>query len=370
MISKKQFLSWGILLGIACAFTVESKTGLVVPDLNLEEQCPLDMTAPGDFAAKSTTHILSLGSQSGIDYFKATDGAMLRYAHFEPKATDKVRGVVLFLQGRGTFIEYYYQAIKELLDRGFEVWMFDLAGQGGSTRYHKEKPLHQHVDTFDTYIQHTHEFINKKIVPTLEHHPLILMGYSTGGNIVMRYLEEYPHDVAGGVLISPLTGLNSPLPVKSQGLLKGLLKGLALVKGKQGGGHDVVLDPEEKNNLYTTDPMGFEEIKVLCDQNPNLTVGGATYGWLEAALNSAAMLKNPQNLKNVIKPVLFVSAGADEIVLPAQDAPICKQIKDCTHMLLPGARHEILREAQPIRDAFWRAFDTFISEKLTSPSAS
>jgi len=366
-----------LFLVVALALTVltntyasEKSTSLrgSILSINTEEQCPFDMAAPGAPEAADTTRILSLGSRSGIDYFKAPDGSILRYVHFSPAGTPK--GAILFMQGRGTFIEYYYEPIKKLLDRGFEVWMFDLAGQGGSTRFHEKKPLHQHIDTFDTYINHAHEFINKKIVPTLGNLPLLLMGYSTGGNIVLRYLEEYPNDTAGGVLISPLTGINPHLPlnITSQTLLKSFLKGLTIAKGKQAGGHDIVLDPESKNNLYTSDPAGFEEIKILCDQNPNLTVGGATYGWLEAALNSAAMLKKPAKLKAIIKPVLFVSAGADQIVLPAQDAPICKQIKECTHKLLQGARHEILREQPAIRDAFWNAFDSFITEKVVSPS--
>ena len=61
---------------------------------------------------------------------RTADGVLLRTARWTPP--HGARGTVAILPGRAEFIEKYYETIRNLLDRGLSVAIFDWRGQGGS----------------------------------------------------------------------------------------------------------------------------------------------------------------------------------------------------------------------------------------------
>src|SRR5262249_17115968 len=144
-------------------------------------------------------------------------GDQLRYTHF--KTPLESTGSVVFVQGRGTFLEFYEILIVPLLERGLDVWMYDLSGQGGSSRLvnserHDPETVQcmQHVDTFDQYIDDLNSFVEDIVVPNSSD-KLLLGGYSTGGHVALRYLQTKgtSHPFQAAFMISPLLSLNAPL---------------------------------------------------------------------------------------------------------------------------------------------------------------
>ena len=67
---------------------------------------------------------------------RTADGVLLRTARWTPP--HGARGTVTILSGRAEFIEKYYETIRNLLDRGLSVAIFDWRGQGGSARQLEE----------------------------------------------------------------------------------------------------------------------------------------------------------------------------------------------------------------------------------------
>ena len=65
-----------------------------------------------------------------VGFFKTADKVQLRYA-FWPKGTGKHRGTICLVQGRGEFIEKYFETIADFQKRGFAVATLDWRGQGG-----------------------------------------------------------------------------------------------------------------------------------------------------------------------------------------------------------------------------------------------
>jgi lysophospholipase len=59
-------------------------------------------------------------------------------------------------------------------------------------------------------------------------------------------------------------------------------------------------------------------------------------------------------------PTLIVAAGNDTIVSTRAIERFATRIKTCKHLIIAGAKHEILKERDQIRDQFWAAFDTYI----------
>ena len=63
---------------------------------------------------------------------RTADGVRLRAVRWTP--ADAERGTVAILQGRGEFVEKYFEVATDLLARGFAVAALDWRGQGGSDR--------------------------------------------------------------------------------------------------------------------------------------------------------------------------------------------------------------------------------------------
>ena len=112
----------------------------------------------------------------------AKDGARLRAARWSPGAGGG-RGSVLLLQGRSEFIEKYYEAIAELLQRGLDVVAFDWRGQGGSQRL-LSNPRKGHVRRFSDY-QADLNAVLKQAMAGQAPEPWFALAHSMGGAILI-----------------------------------------------------------------------------------------------------------------------------------------------------------------------------------------
>ena len=65
-------------------------------------------------------------------FLTTSDGVSLRYARW--KSSAEFRGTICLLSGRAEFIEKYFETVRELQARGFNVVSFDWRGQGLSQR--------------------------------------------------------------------------------------------------------------------------------------------------------------------------------------------------------------------------------------------
>jgi lysophospholipase len=311
--------------------------------------------------------VLSCPFQEGlsqIEYYQTPQGHLLRYTRF--KTPVECRGAVFFLQGRGTFLEYYEALINPLLERGFDVWMYDLSGQGGSDRLlsgmrHDEETVKymQHVDSFDLYVVDAIAFIQDIVLPRVEGE-LILGGYSTGGHVALRVLQNYPdHPFTKAFLFSPLLALNLPL---SNGLLSNLFwAASALIDMEQyrpgAGPIDPIFTTPFEQNGYTSDPERYRDMQNLCLQNPHLMMGGASLGWVKSAIDSICLLWAEENIKKIKIPLALFTGGDDTIV----DITYNHQFLG-KHLFYPTGRHEIFRESVEIHTILWRDFDAFIKD--------
>lgn len=56
----------------------------------------------------------------------------------------------------------------------------------------------------------------------------------------------------------------------------------------------------------------------------------------------------------------MLAAGADSIVSGAAIKDFAVRLPAGSHLVIEGARHEILQEAELYRAQFWAAFDAFV----------
>lgn len=306
-------------------------------------------------------------SGATIGEFDGYDGLKLRFALWEP-TRGPVRGTVCIVQGRGEFIEKYFEVIADLRRRGFAVATFDLRGQGGSERL-LSNPRRGHVVAFTEYDRDLAIFIDEIVKPTLPQ-PLIGLGHSLGGNILLRNAQDEASPFTRMVLVSPMIAIHRNMLGVSPAIAR-TYANIACLFGLAGtyvrGGRDEPDDFRDfETNRLTTDHVRWSRTKAIIEAAPELALGSPTVGWLRAALRSTAMLSRPDYPKYVCVPMILFAAGADKVVSTQAIEDFAADLKVGSDILMPGSRHEILQETDAVRQRFWAAFDAYMGIAATS----
>ncbi len=257
-------------------------------------------------------------------------------------------------------MEKYAETIQDLNRRGFHVYSFDWRGQGLSSRGLTDR--HKgYVASYEEYIGDLNQFVTQVLSPDASE-PLICLGHSMGGHILLRYLHDHTGIISKAVLVSPMVDIYTPpvpklLTVWLTRLARQLRQTHSYAPGE--GCYRPPGPDRFKNNVLTTDPKRYLVTGIAVDGNAELALGGVTFGWLAATFESMEILMRPDYLRAVDTPILMVTAGADRVVPPEAQKKTCRALSDCRFKFISDAYHEILMESDQYRDQFWEAFDAF-----------
>ena len=286
------------------------------------------------------------------------DGVSIRYGVWTC-ARPQPRGSVLLLGGRMEFLEKYAETVTDLTRRGFDVYSFDWRGQGLSARLLANR--HKgHVDSYAAYLRDLDGFIRRILLPAAVP-PHIVLAHSMGAHIALRYLHDHGAVFARAIFTAPMFDIRTfPFP-------KTLARALTQRAVRQGRSREYAAGagdygPREERfagNRLTSDPRRFAAMVAMVRHNPDLALGGVTWGWLRATFDSIDLIAPAAYGMEVAAPVLILSAGRDRIVSNRAQQKLVAALPDCRWDCLPGARHEILMETDAVRNRFWQAFDCF-----------
>ncbi len=298
-------------------------------------------------------------------FFQTGDGLRIRWGCLAPSSSDS-RGTIVLLNGRTEYLEKYAETATDLRRRGWSVYSMDWRGQGLSDRLSANR-LKGHVGRFRDYLEDLGQFVDlvrdRGAAP-----PFVLMAHSMGGHIGLRFLRERRHPFACAVLTAPMIDIE--LPAVPRGLLRGFVRtavrlgfGLAFVPGGKGYARQ---DRIFEDNPLTSDPERFQRRLSDLRVNPRLAVGGVTYGWLDAALDSIDRVRAPGFARGFNCSLLIVQATEERIVSREAQTQFCRQAPDCRLVDVPGARHELLIETDVHRNVFWQVFDEFTTDRAAA----
>lgn len=286
------------------------------------------------------------------------DGVVLRAAYWRPAA--QAKGTVTLLHGRAETIEKYFEVIGELLARGFAVATVDWRGQGGSSRPLRD-PRKGHVEDFDDYDRDLEAFLKQIVLPDCPA-PHFALAHSTGALILLRHARRSGLTFSRIVLTSPLLALGAMNP---PGWFVRAASGALVSAGlgdfyPPGAGMVRLEERSFYTNPLTGDARRFARMKAIAAARPDLCIGPPTIGWLNAACRAMREASDPDFAAAIAMPTLVVSSGADKVVKPLATERFVRDMRLAREIVLSGAKHEILMERDPIRAAFWAAFDAFI----------
>ena len=134
------------------------------------------------------------------------DGIKIRVCHWLKKK-EKSTGTIFLQQGHNEFIEKYFETIQEFIDRGYSVICFDWRGQGMSERMIKDINK-SFITDFKRHDKDLEQILEEIIEPFFPK-PLIGIGHSMGGCLMLSAFHNHPTKFAYGILSAPMLGFKN-----------------------------------------------------------------------------------------------------------------------------------------------------------------
>jgi lysophospholipase len=301
----------------------------------------------------------AIPASARVTQWQAPDGWPLRRFDWPAAAGTPPRGSILFQTGRGDLFEKYLETFDHWHRQGWSVTAFDWRGQGGSARLTPRAHC-GHIERFEHYIDDLAAFHAAWIRETPGPH--VLMGHSMGGHLVLRGLVERRVRPDAAVLIAPMLGLHSPLGQGER--LARLLGGLGDPSRPAWKGNEKPYTTETRENLLTNDRARYEDELWWQQHAPALVTGPPSWRWVIEAFRSTRELRADPRLATMDVPLLLLVAERDGLVSAKAALATVGRLPDAQILRFgKESAHEILREADPVRDRALAEIDGFLAAR-------
>lgn len=295
----------------------------------------------------------AIPADATVSRWSAPDGWPLRRFDWPGSG----RGGILFQTGRGDVFEKYLETFAHWHEAGWSVTAFDWRGQGGSGRLSAD-PAVGHADSFAPWIADLAAFWRQWDVAG----PRVAVGHSMGGHLVLQAMLEGVIDPAAGVLVAPMLGLKGPVGPRLGERLARVMRALghparAAWKTNERPGSLV-----SRQKLLTGHRDRYEDEQFWYGQSPEIKLGPPSWSWLVEAFAATRLQRDDPRLASLAIPILLLVADADGLVDSRAAVEVAGRLPKA-ELLRFGreSAHEILREADPVRDRALAAIDAFLA---------
>ncbi len=284
--------------------------------------------------------------------WNAQDGWAIRRIDWAPqgKASQSPRGSILFLPGRGDHYEKYLETLDYWAELGWHVTAIDWRGQGLSGRL-LDDPNVGYIDDFATWIADLRYFY--ACWSQEQTGPHVVVAHSMGGHLAMRALVEGAISPDATVLSAPMLG------IQTGGLPLSVTLAYARLMGLIGRGKKAAWKISEKplsaihlrQKLLTHDARRYVDELSWWKTRPGVKLGPPSWHWMERSVASIMAVELEGGIESVTSPVLLMGTTGDQLVKTSWIVRDSKRLPK-GELLLFGreAAHELLREADPVRD--------------------
>src|SRR5207253_1774539 len=116
-----------------------------------------------------------------------------------------------------------------------------------------------------------------------------------------------------------------------------------------GGDASVIAQRPFIGNRLTSDPVRYARNIAVLEAEPKLAVAWPTVAWADSAYSAMAEMSEHGYPGKIRQPMLVVAAGQDEIVSTPAIDEFAVRLRAGSHLIVPGARHELLMEQDRFR---------------------
>ena len=251
--------------------------------------------------------------------------------------------------------------MRDLRARGFAVATLDWRGQGLSrTRAAAIRARAMCAASTTTSID-LDTFINEVVLPDCPP-PFFALAHSMGATVLLRAAYQGHRWFDRMVLLAPMIALPGMRRVAGdardgQGHAACSASAACYVPG---GDASVMMQRPFLGNLLTSDPVRYARNVAVLEAEPQLAIGWPTVGWTDAAFKVMSEFAEPGYPVKIRQPMLIVAAGQDSIVSTPAIDEFAVRLRAGSHLIVPGARHELLMEQDRFRMQVLAAFDAFV----------
>ena len=295
-------------------------------------------------------------------YFDCPGRIKLRFARWTATRGPE-RGTVCLFQGRGEFIEKYFEVVADLRRRGFGVATMDWRGQGGSSRM-LSNPNKGFVRSFADFDQDLAYFMKEVVLPNCAP-PYIAVAHSMGGHILLRNASQPKSWFSRMVLSAPMIAIDQTRLGASPGVARDVCRGACRPSAL-----DRPTCATARTGRSSSSPS-----RATCSPRIATAICATSRCWRKRRSSASARRPSPGCARPIApcrgcdRPTIrtawrcrccMFAAGMDQVVSTQAIEEFALRLKVGTHVLIPQARHEILQETDEIRQRFWAAFDAYM----------
>ena len=106
--------------------------------------------------------------------------------------------------------------------------------------------------------------------------------------------------------------------------------------------------------------MRYARNAAILEEDPTLGIGSPTVAWADTAFRAMHTFRGASYPSEIRQPILMLAASNDTIVSTAAIEEFAYHLRAGSHLVIAGAKHEILQEQDRYRSQFWAAFDAFV----------
>lgn len=290
----------------------------------------------------------------------AADGWPLRVIRWTPPVSS-ARGSLLFLGGRGDHFEKYLESFEDWRLAGWQVESMDWRGQGGSGRL-ADDPSVGHVNNYGDWVDDLAGFFADWQARTPPPH--IVVAHSMGGHLLLRSLAEGRLSPDAAVLVAPMLGFTAPYPDRLGHVIARLMARLGKPERPAWTVSEKPGSPlRMRQKLLTHDSDRYDDEIWWKTKRPEIGLGPASWRWVEQAYASFVAMARQGVIESIATPVLVLAASQDKLVSASATQRLAQRLANGTlHVYGPEAAHELLREADPVRNDVLARIASFLDQ--------
>ena len=304
-----------------------------------------------------------LDSNIKTGFIETPDNNQLYYeTFFLPES----KGTILLIHGFTSFTRKFDEITYYFLTQGYNIVRYDQRGHGFSSREIKDSLSKVHIDDFKTYVDDASLIYNEILLPNSENKPIFLFAHSMGGCVGSLLIEEYPEYFDAAILNAPMMGINL------LGIPKPIVKAFVNAAIGFNKGASFAFDhqefiPNEKVEIKkssTKSKARYLYVSDLRNENIYYQTNGATFSWVNAALEATGNIFKPKQLKKINIPILIVQAEKDNLVSPKAQDKFARRTENTKIIFMPQVEHDTFNSKEDFLQAYYFELFNFLEENL------
>ena len=206
------------------------------------------------------------------------------------------------------------------------------------------------------------EYILEEIIEKNFSKPLIGIGHSMGGCLMLSAFHNHQEKFHLGILSAPMLGFKNEKFLKTASSLMNIIRKDTdyLLGSKPNMGIETSF---EKNDL-TKDPARYNRILRLVRKHPDIRLWGVTNAFVKAVNERLKTIRIKSWAEKITLKILIINNIKDQVVDSKKIKKmslrlINSQIEEFLH-----TEHEIFMEKDIYRNQMWEKVDTFLNKNI------